>query len=144
MLLISAVSDINNYQTDVLLWHVRMVSWWKPTRWSWLAPVPKQPSAVHTPWFQLRDFVYCQSWRQKERFFGVLHKEICWTISGSEDKDSTKKRQKRAKLEKGAPLPHYQTIQLRMAACCVRLPLGYQSISTMWWHTKKYDTTFEK
>ena len=25
-------------------WPVRVVSWWKPTRCSWLAPVPKQPS----------------------------------------------------------------------------------------------------
>ena len=28
----------------MLPWPARMVSWWKPTRWSWLAPVPKQPS----------------------------------------------------------------------------------------------------
>ena len=46
------------------LWPVRMVSRWKPTRWSWLAPVQKQASThIDLRWrisFPIKIFVLCQ------------------------------------------------------------------------------------
>ena len=66
-------------------WPVRMVRWWKPTKWSWLAPVTNKPSLAGKGWGFLKCFGRTEEcWHQNWVYAGFLLATLytSWTVWG--------------------------------------------------------------
>ena len=64
-------------------WPVRMVRWWKPTKWSWLAPVTNKPSLAGKGWGFLKCFGRTEEcWHQNWVYAGFLLATLytSWTV----------------------------------------------------------------
>ena len=64
-------------------WPVRMVRWWKPTKWSWLAPVTNEPSLASKGWGFLKCFgrteeCWLQNWGCAWFLLATLY--TSWTV----------------------------------------------------------------
>ena len=97
---VSSASELWEMPRSFLMlpWPVKMVSLWKPTRWSWLALVTKELSTIHILWFKLGDLFFHppdQSFFHIENHFVWISTHIFCTclmilscVTGSEKSDN--------------------------------------------------------
>ena len=83
--------NLNLTRNSLMLpWSVRMVRWWKPTKWSWLAPVTNKPSTslAGKECVERTEECWLQNWVHALFLLATLY--TSWTVWGTRWDDGRK------------------------------------------------------